>query len=102
MISTKIEHAQTNGCTEAEAQQEFGVCDVEALKPRSYPDQEYSRDHEETGDENVEEYVAKCPHTTRCLSGIFEFLQVPAEEQSRRERRNRGIPQGNQPQLQSR
>ena len=80
MIFAKKEHTQTNWRTQAETQQEFGICGIEGLKLCRDPDEKGGRDHEETGDEDVEECVAGSPHATGCLSGILEFLQVPYEE----------------------
>jgi hypothetical protein len=80
MIFAKKEHTQTNWRTQAETQEEFGICRIESLKPCSDPDQKAGWDHEETGDEDQEQCVANCPHATGCLSGISEFLQAPPVE----------------------
>src|SRR5690348_6029373 len=58
MIFAEVKHTQANWCTEAEAQQEFGIRRIEGLKPRSDPDEKDGRGHEETAEEDQEECVA--------------------------------------------
>ncbi len=76
----KKERTYTNRCAYAETQQELRIGCIKGLKSCDDPYQKDGRDHEETGDEDLEECVASSPHATGCLSGIFEFLQVPPVE----------------------